>query len=345
MGGALAVLLLLRLSLGTLISAMVNHQLAKMSAYEGHIDGIGLRLWQGAYQIRGLSIEKKAGKVPIPFVTAPLIDIGLQWAALLRWRLVATVGFEGGSLNFVHGPDEDRGQNGEGEDWILVLNSLVPLKIDRLRLKDCDIHYSDPYGSPPVAVHLERLNLLAEDLSSRQDGRPGALSSVSASAQVTGKARLDFRSRFDPFARPPTFDYGATLRGLQLGDWDPIFQRYLGIDVQSGTLDAYSEAATAEGKYQGYVKPIIHGLKVMRPHEPLQPLKLAKKALIGVLAWIFENKQGELATQFDISGAYKDPKIDGWGAVRYLFENAFSKALPSTLEGAPQLKDLHGRPG
>src|ERR1700722_11088031 len=94
-------LLVLRLCLAGIIRYEINRQLARMSGYTGHIDGIGLSLWRGAYQIEDLTIEKTGGSAPVPFFKAPILDIGLQWSALFQGRIVASVVVLEGRLNFV----------------------------------------------------------------------------------------------------------------------------------------------------------------------------------------------------------------------------------------------------
>ena len=333
----LVVLLALRLCLAFVVKTVVNHQLAQLSGYRASIDGIGLSLWRGAYQIEGLDIRKKEGQATQPFFHAPLIDLALQWKALFQGKVVASVTIDDGRLNFENGPAPAQRQSGQGEDWGQLMKSLVPIQINRFRLKGNEIHFRDPYAQPPVDVRLESLELLAEDLSSRD---AGGLGSVSASARVMGDARLALHARFNPYAPAPTFDYGATMEGLKLHDLNPFLLRYAGFDVQAGTLDLYSEAAAAEGKFKGYVKPMLKGLKAMKPHEPLKVGKLVKKALAGAVGVLFRNSRAQVATKIEFSGAFKDPHISLWGAVRYLFRNAFVQALPPRLEQAVRVEDL-----
>jgi hypothetical protein len=338
-------LIVLRLCLALIIRDLINRQLAQMSGYSGRIDGIGLSLWRGAYKIEGMDIEKAGGKAPVPFFKAPLMDIGLQWAALLHGRFVASVVVDAGQLNFIDGPSVSRSQSGKGEDWLGVLESLVPIKINRFQLREGEIHFRNPYGSPPVDVKLDQLNLLAENLSSRSEGHGAGLGSVSATAQVMESAHLWFLAHFDPFAPDPTFDYSGAMQGLNLRTLNPFFLHYAGIDVQGGNLDIYSEAAAADGKFKCYVKPVLVGLKVMKPHEKFDPGKLLIKAGVGVLGWIFKNENGQVATKLEYAGEFKDPKSSLWTAFYFLFENAFIKALPQGLEANLKVQDLQGSSG
>lgn len=332
--------ILFRLCLAFLVKGQINHQLAQMSGYTGHIDGIGLSLWRGAYQIEGIKIEKKEGKAPIPFFSAPWLDIGLEWKALFHGHIVASVSVEKGQLNFVSGPDQSKSQSGKGEDWQKVLESLVPLKINRFILSESEIHFRDPYGKPPVDVHLEGLNLLAENLSSRQEDAGASLGSISASARAMTDAKLILLARINPFAKSPTFDYSFTLKELKLTALNPMFLRYAGIDVADGAFDLYSEAAAVDGKFKGYFKPMIKNLTVMKPGQKLTLVKWIKKMLAATLGWVFKNDKGKVATKFEFEGEFKNPQTSLWQAAGYLFKNAFVQALPARLEGAIKVEDL-----
>ncbi len=120
--GSLAALLLLllalHLALPYLVRDYLNGKLADMGDYRGHIADVDLALWRGAYRIDGLSIVKDNGKVPVPFLDAPSIDLSVSWQAL--WddhAVVARVVFERPQLNFVDaGGDRDASQTGAGTD-------------------------------------------------------------------------------------------------------------------------------------------------------------------------------------------------------------------------------------
>src|SRR5687767_1763104 len=218
-----------------------------MSGYSGRIDGVGLSLWRGAYQIEGLKIVKKNGQLPVPFFLSPRIDLGLQWKALFRGRLVARVTVTRGEVNFVNGPKAAQRQSGKGEPWQALLESLAPVKFNHFRLIASEVHYRDPYGTPPVDVRMDGLDLVAENLSSRRQGDAAKLGSVTASARVMEGGRMNLAMRFNPFAPAPTFDYSVTMKGLNLVDLNPLLLRYVGFDVHRGTVDLYSEAAATEG--------------------------------------------------------------------------------------------------
>jgi hypothetical protein len=64
----------------------VNRKLSEIHGYRAHVAAATLQLWRGAYQIHYLDIKKTSGKVPVPFFSAPLVDLSVQWRALIFER-------------------------------------------------------------------------------------------------------------------------------------------------------------------------------------------------------------------------------------------------------------------
>ena len=67
-----ALLVAVHFALPYLVRDYLNDKLANMGDYHGQVTDVDLALWRGAYRINGLKITKVDGKVPVPFVDAPL---------------------------------------------------------------------------------------------------------------------------------------------------------------------------------------------------------------------------------------------------------------------------------
>src|SRR3954469_8779048 len=79
----------------------VNRKLSEIPGYRGHVAAVTLHLWRGAYQVHHVDIKKTDGDVPVPFFTAPLVDLSVEWAALFNGALVGEIYFNQPELNFV----------------------------------------------------------------------------------------------------------------------------------------------------------------------------------------------------------------------------------------------------
>ena len=101
LGSILILLIAIRIALPYILLKLVNKELQNIPGYTGYVDDIDVALYRGAYKIKMIKLEKTGGKVPVPFFSAPLIDLSLQWASLFHGRIVG---------NFVKGPTEETSQ-------------------------------------------------------------------------------------------------------------------------------------------------------------------------------------------------------------------------------------------
>src|SRR4051812_39893222 len=122
----------------------VNRKLSEIPGYRAHVAEVTLHLWRGAYQIHNIDIKKTSGKVPVPFFSAPLVDLSVQWHALIfEGAAVGNIEMHRAKLNFVNGPTEATRANGVDAPWAQKIKQLYPLKINRFAVHDGEIHYRD----------------------------------------------------------------------------------------------------------------------------------------------------------------------------------------------------------
>jgi hypothetical protein len=347
---ALLALLLIRLTLAFVIKTSANQVLQHLDRYRGHIDDVGLSLWRGAYQFRGVQVESIDGKVPLPLFAARGVDIAVQWRALLRGQCVASVVLDRPAVNFVAGSRQGESQYGLGQDWFDVIHKLVVIKVERLEVEGGQIHFADPYQLPPLDLHLDAVEGVLDGLRDpRERGAGmGLPCGLSLTARLMDEAPLRLDMSMDPAASKPTFDYSVILRDLDLARLDPLFNHYLGVDVAGGELSIYSEGKADEGRFDGYLKPLVKHLKVMKPDEKISP-KLAKKALVGLLAWIFRNHVRDLdATKIVLTGELGGPQASLephlLGAFFTLLGNAFSGSVSAKLDMETDLHEFKASP-
>src|SRR6187431_3692807 len=124
-------LVIFRLLLPTIAKNYLNKTLADMGEYSGHVEDVDIWLIRGAYVINGLEINKTTGKIPVPFLIAPKIDLSVEWKALFKGAVKAEVKFIDPELNFVAGPTKETSQTGAGTDWTEPLDKLLPIEINR----------------------------------------------------------------------------------------------------------------------------------------------------------------------------------------------------------------------
>lgn len=340
---ALTVLLLalvgFRLYLPTLVLHQVNKRLALLEGYDGHVERIGLSLWRGEYRIYGLRVEKTGGALPVPFFSAPATGVSLEWRDLLRGRIVAEIWMRGPKLNLVKGPKEGELAAEPNESLAAAMKSMSPVAVNRVTIRDGQIHYRDFSSDPKIDLALTDIEASARNLRNTK-GKGSALPAdirISAKAFETGTLTVSLRAA--PLMEDPTFELKQTLTGVELVKLNDLFDAYAKVKVKSGVFGLSAEVAAKDGKFIGYAKPFLKDV-VLDKKAGGNVGKQLWAAAVSSVKWLFSNKsENELAGKIPIEGTFEKAKVGVWAAVGSTLKNAYIKALTPRLEGVG-LKDV-----
>ncbi len=336
LAAVVAALAALRVAAPVLVRHYVNGVLADMGEYQGHVEDVDLDLWRGACSVRGLTIAKTRSRIDEPFLDAPSATASIQWGALLKGELVGEVTVVGPTVNFVKRKGES--QYGEGADWRAKVDALLPVRLNHVEVSRGTLHFRSPDGDPPVDVYLSDVHLTLANLTNIRESDVPVFTGLTFTARAMHDAPLSMRARLDPLQQPPEFDLDVSLRNLDLKRLNPFLLSYLNVTAENGTLSLDSEVAAARGNYEGYVKPLLDHLELLRPKDFKQrPLGAIWETLVAGIAALFENhRQHRIGTRIPISGRF-EPRPHIWIAVGGVLRNMFD----AFLEGVEGSVDLH----
>ncbi len=329
------------------IRQYVNRTLEGLDGYTGHVAGVDLHIWRGAYEIEDITIEKTTGKTRIPFVSVDRVDISVQWKALLDGSIVGEIDLFAPKLNFVAEKHKEpkaedqaekreakRAASGQETSWQTQVKKLVPLKINRIGIHDGEIHFRDPYEKPKVNVFVQRLNGEVTNLTNSED----LSKSMVATAQFHGLAmhsgKLHILAKIDPYQKKPTFQLTTELENLQIKQLNDFLKAYANVDAEQGRLSVYTQVRAEHGRFRGYVKPLIRDLRIIKWKQETEGLfgKLWE-TLVEAGTELFENHGKEqIATKIPMAGKLNDPNPDVIATVLYFLRNAFVEALKRGLD-------------
>lgn len=334
-GVVLAALLLvfLRLAAPTVVQRYVNRTLDRHPQYGGQIGQVHLHLLRGAYSIEHVEIMKKTGQVPVPFLSARSIDLSVGWRELFHGALVGEITVEQAQLNFVKGPTEAESQTGIQKSWAAILQDLFPIKINRCELRHSQVWYHDFHSNPQVHVYLTNMLLVATNLSNLRDPQLELPSAVRIDGTTIGDGQLHLSLRMNPLAQKPAFDLKATVTNINLVALNEFLRAYAKADVTQGRLGVFAEVAAADGRFEGYVKPLVSELKVFNLKDK-NPFEVVWEAIVALIAQTFKNHPNDrFGTKIPFSGAFDRPNVDAWETVLNVLRNTFIKALQPAIEG------------
>ncbi|NII10867.1 DUF748 domain-containing protein [Oleiagrimonas sp. C23AA] len=331
-------LLAIRLALPDIVRHELNARMADMGDYSGHIDDVDLHLWRGAYSLDGLTITKVSGKVPVPLLDTPHMNISLSWHALWHGAIRAKVDFKRPVLNFVDGSGHSDTQAGTGVDWRVQLQKLVPIQLDQVRVDNGTVTFHNFISKPRVDLKATEVDAVATNLTnaSRKDG--ARVATFRADAKILGGAPLHAKAAFDPLSHMKNFSFQLRVLHIDLTKANSLARAYAGLDFDSGHGDFVMELDAKHGHLDGYAKPLFKDMKIFSWKQDVEkghegPLHAAWEAVAQGVTWLFKNhEKNQFATRVPIHGSIDDKKLGTMQAVVNVLHNAFVKAYTPQLE-------------
>ncbi|MFK8330143.1 DUF748 domain-containing protein [Pseudomonas sp. BJa5] len=342
LGGLLGIALLLiglHLALPWLVRDYLNDRLADMGDYRGRITDVDLAWWRGAYKINGMTIVKTSGKVPVPLLEAPLIDLSVSWRSL--WydhAVVAEVVFVRPTLNFVDGASKQSSQTGQGTDWRQQLEKLLPITLNEVRIDNGTLSFRNFNARPQVNLKATRLdasirNLTnVEDLKGRRDAR------FDGKARLLGDAAVESNATFDPFSDFDNFQFRLRATDLQLRKLNDFANAYGKFDFNAGHGDLVIEAQASNGRLTGYIKPLLRDVDVFNWQQDVKDeekglFRSIWEALIGGGETALKNqRKNQFATRVELRGSVHKRDISGFEAFLQILRNGFIQAFNARYE-------------
>jgi hypothetical protein len=331
-----------RLAAPPIVKHYVNLALADMGDYTGSVTDVNLFLLRGGYRLRNVRIVKLDSTSDTPFIEMPTMELSLQWRALFRGRAVGEVLMYEPVVNLVQGEGASDQQLGTGANWPQEVRSLFPFKLNSVEVLNGLVTFRAPGISTEQSLTLRDFHLLLHNLTNVQGVNDDAFADLALDGKIMGNAPIELTGSFDPNAEAPTFDIDLMIEGAKLTDVNPWLDRFLKADAESGVFSMYSEVASANGRFEGYVKPILQDPKFFDINDESKgPFRKAWEGLVNLAAKILENRQAnQVATQVPIRGEYENPRVSIVEAMVNLLRNAFVAAFAHSLEGTVSLRDV-----
>ncbi|MGE7989759.1 DUF748 domain-containing protein [Pseudomonas sp. NPDC089554] len=338
--GSLVVLLVaLHLALPYLVRDYLNDKLADMGEYRGQVTDVDLAWWRGAYQINGLKIVKVSGKVPVPLLEAPLIDLSVSWQALWQDQaVVAEVTFVEPVLNFVDGGNKQASQTGQGTDWRQQLEKLLPITLNEVRIDNGTLAFRNFTSKPPVELKATQLQASIRNLTNVRDAQGRRDASFEASARLLGDARAESRATFDPFSDFDDFEFRLRATNIQLRSLNDFASAYGKFDFNAGHGDVVIEAQAEGGQLNGYIKPLLRDVDVFNWQQDVENknkgfFRSVWEALVGASETVLKNQpKNQFATRVELSGSVHQQDISAFEAFLQILRNGFVQAFNARYE-------------
>jgi hypothetical protein len=341
-GTVVVVAVVARIAAPTVVKRYANRSLADMGDYRGSVGEVDLNFVRGGYVLRDLVIVKIDAATDTPFAAIPAMDLSLQWRDLFRGQAVGEVVMEQPALNLVQGPSDEQRQLGTGVNWPQEIRDLFPFRLNKVEARNGLVTFRAPGISTDNSLTMRDFQMQLRNLTNVQAVEEPAFAEIDVRGQIMGNAPITLVGSIDPNEQTPTFDIDLTIEGARLVDVNPWLREFLKVDAEMGVFSMYSELAAAEGRFEGYVRPILEDPKFTDANEDEGgPFRKAWEGLVQVAAKILENREEEqVATQIPLRGEIENPEAGIVTAMVNLARNAFVAAFSHSLEGSITLRDV-----
>jgi hypothetical protein len=330
-----ALLVVIRLILPYVVLRYANKTLASMDGYNGHIHDIDLAIIRGAYKIDSIYINKKDSVTlrESPFFSASSIDLSVEWKSLLHGSIVGELYFERPVIKFTKEKVEPEDLQNDSTDFKKLLEDFMPLKVNRFEITQGKIQYVDSTSKPKVDISMTNLYLTALNLRNSYDSSTLLPAKVMANANVY-EGDFIFNMKINPLAEKPTFDLNADLKNTNLVLLNDFFQAYAKVDVNKGTFGMYTEVASKQAKFVGYVKPVIKDLDIVgKEDRDDNVFRKLWEGFVGAIGEVFENQpKDQVATKIPFEGRLDNPDTNIWITITNILQNAFIQAIQPSID-------------
>ncbi len=337
----LVALIVFRFELPGIVKNQINKRLGALHGVRGKVENVDLYLLRGGITLKDLQLVKVDSHDKYPLFHAPSVTVFLSWRELLRRHIVADVTVVDPALNLLAVPapttivvpvpgKPEKEIPLKPKDLRHELAQAIPVKINSLEIKNGNVHFRDPKTNPPADIFVRNLNVEATNLTNSHKVSDSLFATLKLAATFMKSAEVNIHGQINPIKVPPEFKFEVQVSHLQLPELNVISTAYQKIDVKKGTLDLVTEVVTANGNFEGYVKPVVHDLDVADFKEDKKKGlgHAIKEQLIGSAAALLKNfPRDQQATRIPFAGKIEDPKADLWASAVAVFHNMFVAAI------------------
>jgi len=240
--------------------------------------------------------------------------------------------------NFVKGTHKCENVKAYTADFRRLIKDLMPLTINHFEIYNGQIHYIDVTSSPPLNISMEKVQIVATNLSNVNDSAKLLPAHLDASGHAY-EGDFTLKMDFDALKIVPTFDMTAEIKNLNLALLTDFFKAYGNFNVKKGRFRLYTEFAAKEGAFGGYVKPLLKDMEVVKGEGDFK--EQIWESIVAGVAKLLENKQtDQVATKLQINGRFDEPNMNLWRAISYLLRNAFVQSLKPSVDNTINIKQL-----
>lgn len=342
--GIFVFLLVVRAVMVPVVQKHLNNYLATFSpSLYFHMNDLDIAIIRGAYTFEGITGKVKTQKNN--FLTIDQVDVSLAWRELFKGRIVTDIEVNGLDFSYTKellnamakAPEKDeKVRNKTAKD---AKDTLFPLKVERVDLTQSSLILDD-YPSLEEGKKFQIQNIEGR-ITNLKPEKKFPLSFFNLRATILGNSVVKATGHLNTLKKPLEWDVDGEMQGFDLTKANVFLRRKLPLTFTKGKLDVYAEAESVNGKMEGYVKPFMKNLDIMKISEPY---KGAKHWFIEVLTALGNlilrtSDTHTVATKIPFSSDDKGFHIDSGDALDKAIQHGFVQKISPGIEDKYELPE------
>ncbi|HXH32639.1 MAG TPA: DUF748 domain-containing protein [Bacteriovoracaceae bacterium] len=331
-----ALLLVARMIAEPIILKNANKFLATFSPEMSfHIDDLDFRFIRGAYGFTGITGKlKENGK---EFMNLKDLDVSMAWREIFKGRIVADVVVADLDFSYSQGLKAAADKMTNKGDQKQAKEKLIPFKVERVDIKDSKVTLNDYRGLKEGEKF--KITDITGTMTNLTPNEKFPLSFFNVHASVMGSSNVKSTGNLNILAKPPKWDVDGELLNFDLTSANQFLKNKVPLTFTKGKLDVYAEAKSEKGKVEGYIKPFMKNLDIMKSEESFKGIKHwgieVLTALGNLVLRASDTKSVATKIPFSYDG---ELKVDSGEALSKAIQHGFEQKLSPGIENRYELE-------
>src|SRR5439155_2407756 len=189
-----------------------------------------------------------------------------------------------------------------------TVDESFPVRIQRLRLHNAKLDFSDLSLRPQFAAKIYELNGVVTGLSSNRDSR----SQIELDGRVDEFGLVRIRGELNPFAPADNTDVNVVFKNVDMVPASPYSMKFAGYKIAEGKISLDLQYKVRNRQLEGTNQIVMDKLTMGERVDSPDALKLPLELAIAIL----KDSDGRIDLGLPVSGDMSDPQFS-YGAVMW----------------------------
>lgn len=302
-----------------------------------HMDDLDVHIIRGAYSFDGITGKVKGQKND--FLKIEKVDVSIAWREIFKGKVVTDIEVTAPDFSYTKElKDAIAGSPKKKEQADSAKEKLFPVTVESVDVRQGVVTLDD-YPSLEENKKFQVSNIEGR-LTNLTADKKFPLSFFNLKGTVLGNSVVKATGHLNTLAKPMEWDVDSELQGFDMTAANQFLKRKVPLTFTKGKLDLYAEAESTNGKIEGYVKPFLKNIDVMKAKEDFKgPKHWFIEVVTAVGNLIFRAADTKsVATKIPFSMDKSGFHVDSGEALSKAIEHGFQQQLSPGIEDKYELE-------